>query len=37
MIDYISDPDSDNDDESEFGFNEPDHYEPGDNIEEEEE
>lgn len=34
-IDWIFDVDGDNDDESEFGFNEPEHYEPGDDEEEE--
>lgn len=32
--DWISDPHEDNDEESAFGFNEPTHWEPGDEEEE---
>lgn len=33
--DWISDPDEDNDEESAMGFNEPDHWEPGDQEDDE--
>lgn len=34
-IDWIHDLNGDNDEESEYGFNEPTHYEPGDEEEDE--
>lgn len=35
MVDWIIDPDSDDDESSAMGFNEPTHFEPGDEEEDE--